>query len=241
RTSMRTIGEGCGHTVEDMCIQLGPAAEYYIRTGRGRRVTKEEAIEICRQAEKEGLVHSIPNLSGPGNALAICNCCGCSCFGLRNATFYKNPDFSRSNYIAKVNKDKCVACGECVENCQVNALRLGQNLCTKEPLPTPKEKDTPFDTKWGKDRWDPDYRNRKVVMESGTSPCKSECPAHIVVICFIKMASQGRYKEALELIKKENPFPAVCGRICPRKCESACTRAGIDEPLAVDEVKKFLA
>lgn len=241
RTSMRTIGEGCGHTVEDMCIQLGPAAEYYIRTGRGRRVTKEEAIEICRQAEKEGLVHSIPNLSGPGNALAICNCCGCSCFGLRNATFYKNPDFSRSNYIAKVNKDKCVACGECVENCQVNALRLGQNLCTKEPLPTPKEKDTPFDTKWGKDRWDPDYRNRKVVMESGTSPCKSECPAHIAVQGYIKMASQGRYKEALELIKKENPFPAVCGRICPRKCESACTRAGIDEPLAVDEVKKFLA
>lgn len=241
RTSMRVIGEGCGHTVEDMCIQLGPAAEYYIRTGRGRKITKEEAIEICQRAEKEGLVHSIPNLSGPGNALAVCNCCGCSCFGLRNATFYKNPDFSRSNYVAQVNKDKCVACGECVENCQVNALKLGQNLCTKEPLPEQEEKDTPFDTKWGKDKWDLDYRNRKVVTESGTSPCKSECPAHIAVQGYIKMASQGRYKEALELIKKENPFPAVCGRICPRKCESACTRAGIDEPLAVDEVKKFLA
>lgn len=241
RTSMRAIGQGCGHTVEDMCIQLGPAAEYYIRTGRGRRVTKEEAIAICQKAEKEGLVHSIPNLSGPGNALAICNCCGCSCFGLRNATFYKNPDFSRSNYVAKVNKDKCVACGECVENCQVNALRLGQNLCTKTPISNPKEKDTPYDTKWGKDKWDLDYRNRKVVAESGTSPCKSECPAHIAVQGYIKMASQGRYKEALELIKKENPFPAVCGRICPRACESACTRAGIDEPLAVDEVKKFLA
>ncbi len=241
RTSMRVIGEGCGHTVEDMCIQLGPAAEYYIRTGRGRKITKEEAIEICERAEKEGLIHSIPNLSGPGNALAVCNCCGCSCFGLRNATFYKNPDFSRSNYVAQVNKDKCVACGECVENCQVNALRLGQNLCTKEPLPEQKEKDTPFDTKWGKDKWDLDYRNRKVVTETGTSPCKSECPAHIAVQGYIKMASQGRYKEALELIKKENPFPAVCGRICPRKCESACTRADIDEPLAVDEVKKFLA
>lgn len=241
RTSMRVIGEGCGHTVEDMCIQLGPAAEYYIRTGRGRKITKEEAVTICQQAEKEGLVHSIPNLSGPGNALAVCNCCGCSCFGLRNATFYKNPDFSRSNYVAQVNKDKCVACGECVENCQVNALKLGQNLCTKEPLPEQKEKDTPFDTKWGKDKWDSDYRNRKVVAETGTSPCKSECPAHIAVQGYIKMASQERYKEALELIKKENPFPAVCGRICPRKCESACTRAGIDEPLAVDEVKKFLA
>jgi NADPH-dependent glutamate synthase beta subunit-like oxidoreductase len=241
RTSMRIIGEGCGHTVEDMCIQLGPAAEYYIRTGRGRKITKEEAIEICKRAEREGLVHSIPNLSGPGNALAVCNCCGCSCFGLRNTTLYNNPDFSRSNYIAKVNKDNCVACGECVENCQVNALTLGQNLCTKNPLPEPEERETPYDTKWGKDKWNLDYRHRKVVAETGTSPCKSECPAHIAVQGYIKMASQGRYKEALELIKRENPLPAICGRICPRKCESACTRAGLDEALAVDEVKKFLA
>ncbi len=58
---------------------------------------------------------------------------------------------------------------------------------------------------------------------------------------YIKLASQGRYKEALELIKHENPFPAVCGRICPRKCESACTRGDIDEPVAIDEIKKFIA
>ena len=241
RTSMRVIGEGCGHTVEEMCIQLGPAAEFYIRTGRGRQITREEAIAICKQAEKEGMVHQIPNLSGPGKALAICNCCGCSCFGLRNTTFYRNPDFSRSNYVAVVDKDKCVACGECVENCQANAATLGQNLCTKKPIEAPKEKDTPRDTKWGKDKWNFDYRHRKVVEESGTSPCKSECPAHIAVQGYIKMASQGRYRDALELIKKENPFPAICGRICPRKCESACTRGDVDEPLAVDEVKKFIA
>ena len=241
RTSMRIIGEGCGHTVEEMCIQLGPAADYYIRTGRGRQITREEALTICSQAEKEGLVHQIPNLSGPGKALAICNCCGCSCFGLRNTNLYRNPDFSRSNYAAQVDKDKCVACGECVENCQVNALNLGQNLCTKEPVAAPKEKETPYDTQWGKDRWNLDYRHRSVVAESGTSPCKSECPAHIAVQGYMKMASNGKYREALELIKRENPFPAVCGRICPRKCETACTRAGLDEPLAVDEVKKFIA
>ena len=241
RTSMRVIGQGCGHTVEEMCIQLGPAAEYYIRTGKGRKITREEAIAICKQAEKEGLVHSIPNLSGPGKALAICNCCGCACFGLRNTTFYRNPDWSRSNYVAVVDPDKCVACGECVENCQANAATLGQNLCTKNPAPASQEKDTPQDTRWGKDRWNFDYRNRKVVEESGTSPCKSECPAHIAVQGYIKKASQGSYREALELIKKENPFPAICGRICPRKCESVCTRGDIDEPLAVDEVKKFIA
>jgi ferredoxin len=241
RTSMRIIGEGCGHTVEEMCIQLGPAAEYYVRTGRGRQITREEAIAICKQAEKEGMVHSIPNLSGPGKALAICNCCGCSCFGLRNTTLYRNPDWSRSNYVAKVDRDKCVACGECVENCQANALALGQNLCTKEPVVTKKVEETPYDTQWGKDKWNYNYRHRKVVDESGTSPCKSECPAHIAVQGYIKMASHGRYREALELIKKENPFPAICGRICPRKCESACTRSGVDEPLAVDEIKKFIA
>lgn len=241
RTSMRVMGQGCGHTVEEMCVQLGPAAEYYIRTGRGRKITREEAIAICRQAEKEGMVHSIPNLSGPGNALAICNCCGCSCFGLRNTTFYKNPDWSRSNYVAVVDKDKCVACGECVENCQASAATLGQNLCTKKPAVAIKEKDTPRDTKWGKDKWNFEYRNRKFVEDGGTSPCKSECPAHIAVQGYIKMASQGRYRDALELIKKENPLPAICGRICPRKCESACTRAGVDEALAVDEIKKFVA
>lgn len=241
RTSMRVKGEGCGHTVEEMCIQLGPAAEFYIRTGRGRAITREEAIDICKKAEAEGLVHQIPNLSGPGKALAICNCCGCSCFGLRNTTLFRNPDFSRSNYIAKVDTDKCVACGECVENCQANALTLGKNLCSNDSLKLNVSKETPYDTQWGSEKWNIDYRHRKVVDESGTSPCKSECPAHIAVQGYIKMASQGRYKEALELIKKENPFPAICGRICPRKCESACTRAGIDEPIAVDEIKKFIA
>lgn len=241
RIVRRTMGEGCGHTIEEMCIQLGPAAEYYIRTGRGRKITREEAYELVNQAEKEGLVHQIPNANGPGNALAICNCCGCSCFALRNANLFRNPDFIRSNYVSKVDRSKCVACGECVENCQVNALTLGQTLCeeSKEEKPVPKV--TPYDTQWGKDKWNPDYRHRKVVDDLGTSPCKSECPAHIAIQGYIKMASKGRYREALELIKKENPFPAVCGRICPRKCESACTRAGLDEPLAVDEIKKFIA
>ena len=58
---------------------------------------------------------------------------------------------------------------------------------------------------------------------------------------YIKLASQGRFDEALELIRRENPFPAVCGRVCPRFCEEACTRGDVDAPVAIDEVKKFLA
>ncbi len=241
RTAREAMGEGCGHLKEDMCIQMGHAAEYYIRTGRGRRITREEAFEIIRQAEDNGLMHQIPNLDGSRKTHAICNCCGCSCLSLRTASMFKNVDMVRSNYVSQVDKDKCVACGECVETCPVNALQMGQKLCTLKPLPV-KKIETPRDMEWGPERWNPDYRtNRQDVADTGTSPCKTECPAHIAIQGYIKLASQGRYREALELIKHENPFPAVCGRICPRRCETACTRGDIDEPLAIDEIKKFIA
>ncbi len=241
RTSRKIMGEGCGHLAKDMCIQLGHAAEYYIRTGRGRQITREEAFEVIKKAEENGLMHQIPNLDGSGKTHAICNCCGCSCLALRAAEMFSNVDMVRSNYVAHVDADKCVACGECVENCPVNASQLGQKLCAVNPIPV-KKIETPRDTEWGPDKWNPDYRiNRKDVVDSGTSPCKTECPAHIAIQGYIKLASQGRYTEALELIKHENPFPAVCGRICPKKCESACTRRGIDDPVAIDEIKKFIA
>ncbi len=242
RTSREAMGEGCGHLKEDMCIQLGHAAEYYIRTGRGRAITREEAFDIIKRAEENGLMHQIPNADGPGHTHAICNCCGCSCYATRLAGMFGNNDFVRSNYVSKVDKDKCVACGECVQVCPVNALKLGQKLCTKTPIPEKKREDFAHNTEWGEDKWNVDHRtNRENVVETGTSPCKTYCPAHISVQGYIKLASQGRYKDALELIKNENPFPAVCGRICPRKCESACTRGEIDEAVAVDEIKKFIA
>ncbi|WP_200898550.1 FAD-dependent oxidoreductase [Gottschalkia purinilytica] len=243
RTAREVMGEGCGHLKEDMCIQMGHAAEYYIRTGRGRQITREEAFEIIKRAEENGLMHQIPNLDGSGKTHAICNCCGCSCLSLRTAEMFINADMVRSNYVSLVDKDKCVACGECVQNCPVNALQLGQKLCSKTPVTEEiKRKETPRDTEWGPEKWNPDYRiNRKNVVDTGTSPCKTECPAHIAIQGYIKLASQGKYTEALELIKHENPFPAVCGRICPRKCESACTRGDIDEPIAIDEIKKFIA
>ena len=241
RTARASIGEGCGHLKEDMCIQMGHAAEYYIRTGRGRAITREEALEIIKKAEANGLMHSIPNTDGPGKTHAICNCCGCGCFSMRIANMFQNPDMVRSNYISQVDRDKCVACGECVEACPTNALKLGNKLCTKTPV-REKKRETPADTEWGPEKWNVDYRtNRAVVLDSGSSPCKAECPAHIGIQGYVKLASQGKYKEALELIKLENPFPAVCGRVCPRYCESACTRGDIDEALAVDDIKKFIA
>ncbi len=241
RTSRESMGEGCGHLKEDMCIQMGHAAEYYVRTGRGREITREEAFEIIKRAEDNGLMHQIPNTDGPGKTHAICNCCGCGCFAMRIAEMYVNPDMVRSNYVSEVDKEKCVACGECVENCPTNALKLGQKICAKTPV-AEKKRDLPHDTEWGPDKWNPEYRlNKMVVVDTGTSPCKAECPAHIGIQGYIKLASQGKYTEALELIKYENPFPAVCGRVCPRYCESACTRGDVDDPIAIDDIKKFIA
>ncbi len=241
RTAREVMGEGCGHLKDDMCIQLDDAANYYIQSGKGREITREEAFEIIKKAEDNGLMHNIPNVEGPGHTHAICNCCGCGCFAVRNANMWRNPDFIKSNYLAKVDIDKCVACGECVESCPTNSLILGQKICT-DTLPPKKKQDLPHNTEWGPEHWNPDYRtNRAVVTESGSSPCKAECPAHIGIQGYLKLASQGRYTEALQLIKEENPFPAVCGRVCPRKCESSCTRGEVDDPIAIDEVKKFIA
>ncbi len=242
RTSREAMGEGCGHLKEDMCIQMGHAADYYIRTGRGREITREEAFEIIERAEENGLMHNMPNTDGHGKTHAICNCCGCSCFAVRNAAMYKNTDFVKSNYTAKVDPEKCVACGECVAVCPVNALKLGRKICNQDALTAEKPEFLPSNTNWTEEHWNKDYRtNRENVVEEGTSPCKTNCPAHISVQGYIKLASQGRYTEALELIKHENPFPAVCGRICPRYCESDCTRSNIDDPVAVDDIKKFIA
>ena len=241
RRARRLMGEGCGHLEEDMCMYLNDNAKNYSETGAHRLISKEEAYEILKRAEDNGLVHELNVTPGYDDTTAICNCCGCSCFALRIAEYFRTPDAIRTNYVARVDKDKCVACGQCVENCQLNAVRLGQKLC---PRPSNEERpaETARNTIWSSKRYNPDFRvNRTDVMPEGTAPCKAACPAHVPVQGYIKLAAQGRYGEALELIKKEIPFPAVCGRICNKKCEEACTRGEMDAPVAIDEIKKFIA
>ncbi|HNY00913.1 MAG TPA: FAD-dependent oxidoreductase [Oscillospiraceae bacterium] len=241
RASRTTLGDGCGHLSEDMCIQMGKGAEHYIRTGRARQITREEVYEILKRAEDNGLMHDMPNIEEAGESTAICNCCACACFGLRVGLMYGARDVIRSNFTAEVDEAKCVACGQCVESCPANALKLGQKLCSKADL-TPPDYKKMADSLWSKKDWNVDYRdNREDVVATGTAPCKTACPAHIAVQGYLKLAAQGKYAEALALIKKENPFPAVCGRICNHRCETECTRGSVDEAVAIDEVKRFIA
>ena len=242
RASRTSIGDGCGHLDEDMCIQMGKGAEHYIRSGRAKEITREQALEIIKRAEENGLMHDMVNIEEPGESAAICNCCACACFGLRVGLMYGARDAIRSNYVAEVDEAKCVACGQCVETCPGNALKLGQKLCSTEDLTQKPDYVKLSETLRPKRSWDPNYReDHEDVVPTGTAPCKTACPAHIPVQGYLKLAAQGRYTDALELIKKENPFPAVCGRICNKRCEDACTRGSIDDPIAIDDIKKFIA
>ena len=245
RRSRRTYGEGCADDPEGWCVAVGDMADYVVQTNKdGRYITKEEALDIMRQGEENGFVHQITNIDGQDKIFAICNCNVNVCYALRTSQLFNTPNMSRSAYRAHVESEKCVACGRCVEYCPAGALTLGQKLCkadgTKMQYP---KMPLPSDRPWGTHMWTEDYRdiNRINTYQSGTAPCKSACPAHVAVQGYLKMASEGRYTEALALIKKNNPLPAICGHVCNRRCEDACTRGTIDEAIAIDEVKKFIA
>ena len=244
RRSQTVRGEGSGDIADLWCIAVGDCAKYSIETGKdGHEATYEEVMEVLQRAEDEGYVHQITNIDGEDKIFAICNCAPGVCYALRTSQLFNTPNMSRSAYIAHVDKEKCVACGKCVEVCPAGAAKLGQKLCTKNgPVEYPKH-ELPDDNHWGPDKWDEDYRdnNMKNCYDSGTAPCKTACPAHIAVQGYIKMAAEGRYLDALKLIKQDNPFPAVCGSICNRRCEDACTRGTIDSPVAIDEIKRFIA
>ncbi|MBQ6268174.1 MAG: FAD-dependent oxidoreductase [Clostridia bacterium] len=245
RKAQRVRGEGVGDIEGKMCIGVGDIAEFLVESGKDAEyITREEALEIIERAERKGYVHQITNLDGPNRIVGICNCSAGSCYGLRTSQLFNTPNMSRSAYRAHVDTEKCVACGKCVEVCPAGAAKLGQKLCradgSKVKYPV---HDLPDDHVWGEDRWDPDYRDSNKIncYESGTSPCKTACPAHIAVQGYVKMAGEGRYEDAVRLIRQDNPFPAVCGAVCNRRCEDACTRGKIDKPVAIDEIKKFLA
>ena len=240
RRVRRMMNEGSGDLDEGLCIFMGHVGDMFNHTGKGRPVSVAEAKELLQKAEDRGCVHQITTLH-QGETFAICNCMPESCLALGVSQYYNTPATSKSNYVAEIDHEKCVACGQCTDRCANNAIQMGQKLCALTPIEH-KPHELPDDIEWTPEHWNPDHRsNREYVAPEGTAPCKTACPAHIAVQGYLKLAAQGRYLEALELIKKENPLPAVCGRICNRKCESECTRGNLDRAVAIDEVKKFIA
>ncbi len=239
----RARGDNGGRDPQNWCLGIGDMADYLVETGKGHFITYDEVIDILLLAEKNGYVHQITNIDGEEKIFAICNCDVSVCYALRTSQLFNTPNMSASAYRAHVDEEKCVACAGCVEVCPAGAVQLGQKIPTrggkveypKQPLPDAR--------RWGPDDWDPDYKanNRIECHDTGTAPCKVACPAHVSVQGYLRLAAQGRYRDALALIKKENPFPAVCGRVCNKRCEAACTRGTVDEAVAIDDVKRFVA
>jgi heterodisulfide reductase subunit A-like polyferredoxin len=122
---------------------------------------------------------------------------------------------------------KCTACGECEKVC---------------PIEVPNQFDQGLRDRRAAYKLYPQAMPSAFAIEKkGMAPCKVTCPAHISVQGYVALVAQGKFREALELIKEENPLPAICGRVCHHPCESICTRGQVDEPVAIDFIKRYVA
>lgn len=245
RRQQEMRGEGTGDNADYWCIAVGDMAEYLVETHKDAYYCSyDDVMAVLKRAEERGYVHQITNLDGKDKIVGICNCAAGVCNAIRTSQLFNTPNMSASAYRAHVDTSKCVACGKCVEICPVGAAKLGQKLCRADGSNVIYPKALlPDETKWGPDKWNKNYREDAKIntYETGTSPCKAACPAHLAVQGYIRMAAEGRYLDALKLIKQDNPLPAICGAICNRRCEDRCTRGTIDSPVAIDEIKKFIA
>jgi len=130
RQEQRVLGHDCGKP-EETCLAFDGAAEYYERSGRGRMITREEALAVLAKAERSGLVLQPSNDQKP---MAICACCGCCCGVLRSLKNQPNPAALVSTpFVARLDRDTCAGCGECLDRCQMDALTLPDGLAEFNP------------------------------------------------------------------------------------------------------------
>jgi ferredoxin len=125
RHEKRLLDQGCKYP-DDVCIQMGSFARFLIQRGFGREIGKAEAREILRRSEEAGLIRTANNTRD--HIDFICNCCSCCCGILQSVKSATMPSMAAaSNYVARVDDSACVACGECVARCQMDALSMARD------------------------------------------------------------------------------------------------------------------
>jgi Na+-translocating ferredoxin:NAD+ oxidoreductase subunit B len=121
RQEMRLVGHDCGKPLET-CLAFDGGADYFVQDGRGRYITRDEALELVRKAEQSGLVLQPGNDRTSGN---LCMCCGCCCGVLRSLKMNPNPAHRTSSpFTAVLNEEICGGCGTCLDRCQMEALSM---------------------------------------------------------------------------------------------------------------------
>ena len=126
-----------------------------------------------------------------------------------------------------IDLDKCTSCGDCVKVCPINVSdNYNEGLSERKAIYKQYAQAIP---------------GAFAITKRGTSPCRASCPAHVSVQGFIALMNEGKYREALELFKKDHPFPGICGRVCHHPCEEVCTRTEVEQPLAIQHLHRFLA
>ncbi|MFH0777648.1 MAG: FAD-dependent oxidoreductase [Candidatus Eisenbacteria bacterium] len=120
--------------------------------------------------------------------------------------------------------DKCTLCGACAVVCPIKPFStFNEGLGLRTAIDAQNWSGLP----------------RLYNIEKETPICVETCPAHVDIRTYVGLVSDGKYAEAIEVVRKTNPLPAICGRVCNHPCESACNRGKYDEPIAIDAIKRF--
>jgi heterodisulfide reductase subunit A len=138
-----------------------------------------------------------------------------------------NFEVEITKYPRFIDPDKCTSCGDCVETCPaVISSKFDEGVGTQKAIHIAFPQAVP---------------QCYIIDKKGIPPCRDGCPADIHVQGYVNLISEGKYAEALELIREEMPFPSVCGRICTAHCEVECSRGLIDEPVGIRALKRYVA